>query len=443
MRGSGTRRGAAAYADRAPLTKGSLVRVPDLIAPLAGRWLRRAQADLDLLPHPQDQPRRTAAGPDADRVLVLGNGAAIGFGVRTHELALPGHLARGLREETGRGAIVDVAARRGLRVGALMEFAREVRLSAYDAVVVAIGATDAAALTDPARWRAGLERLLDDLDVAVAPGTVRVLLPVRPLQRNGSGDGPSRRLMAEHADRLDRVTAEVCDGRPGIEFVAPGLEVVAPRTPEDYARLAHRVSDVLAPRLSALAAAGDPSTARGQRQGAEPEVLRQAAVDRTGLVGTVTNPVLDRLLQQARDLFGVSTAAVTLIDEDRVIYKAALGTDATEVPRALAPCNRAIRHDGALVVPDLDGEPIAGPGRRFYAGYPLESPDGFRIGTLCILDGEPRRTDVDRVALMELAARVQAELWREIQHGPRTEQTPAIDTGSLRLPALRSAGVPD
>jgi GAF domain-containing protein len=52
---------------------------------------------------------------------------------------------------------------------------------------------------------------------------------------------------------------------------------------------------------------------------------------------------------------------------------------------------------------------------RFYAGYPVESPSGERIGALCVFDPEPRRADdVDTVLLREFALMMQSELWRPI-----------------------------
>ena len=421
------------------------MHLPDLLAPVAGRWLRRAQTDLDLVPQPADTPRRIVAGRDTDRVLLLGNGPVIGFGVRSHELALPGQLAERLQALTRRGALVDVVARRGLRVVDGLAVARRSRLSTYDAVVVAIGATDAAGLSAPGPWRKDLERLLDGLRAATSPGTAIVVLPITPVQPTGAVAVSGRRTIEAHARRLDRIAEDECASREDVDRLTAASEDEAPRSPADYGVLADRLAAVLHPRLDRLAAEPSNAGARVQRRGPDPEVLRQAALERTGLVGSGPNAALDRLLQQARDLFGVSAAAVTLIDGDRVVFKASLGMSSAEVERSVAPCNRTIRRGDALVIPDLAEEPIAAHGSRFYAGHPLESPDGYRIGTLCILDGSPRREgEVDDLALIELAGRVQAELWREIEHGagaddPASHADGAADTGSLRLPAASAA----
>jgi len=76
---------------------------------------------------------------------------------------------------------------------------------------------------------------------------------------------------------------------------------------------------------------------------------------------------------------------------------------------------------GPLVVPDALADPrfldhplvLGAPHTRFYAGFPIESPSGERIGVLCVFDPEPRPIDeVDTVLLRELALMVQAELRR-------------------------------
>lgn len=411
------------------------MHLTDLLSPFAKRWLKRVQSELDVVPSPVDAPRRVVAGPRPDRVLLLGNGPVIGFGVRTQEFALPGQLARRLAAATGRGAVVDVVAQRGLRVGQAAALLRDRRPGLYDAVVLGVGATDAAGLLPTARWRTGLELLLDDVAALVADGSVIAVLAADPLQRTSGTAGRRRHLSDAHAKALDAVTAEVCAAR-GLPFVQQTGATDAPRTPEDYAALAARIASALAGPLDRLLHLESSATARRQRRTADPELLRQSALERTGLSGSGTNAVLDRLLQQARDLFGAGAAAVTLIDGDRVAYKASTGVDRGSAPRALAPCNRTIRQDGPMLVPDLAGEPIAEHGWRFYAGHPLESPDGYRIGTLCVLDHDPRPvSELDGVALIELAARVQAELWREIEHGPRSPDEVRIDAGPARLPS--------
>ncbi|MGT2426013.1 GDSL-type esterase/lipase family protein [Amnibacterium kyonggiense] len=392
------------------------MQVTDLLAPLAARWGRRVREELDVVPHPFDSPRQVVAGPDADRVLVLGNGPAIGFGVLTQELALPGSLARRLHDATGRGVVVDVLARRGTTAAAAPRLVDQVRMARYDAVLVCIGSSDAYNLLPEERWRADLGQLADILRAATTPTTLVAVLGLRPLQRPNAALGRAGHLVDAHAERLDRIAAEVCGRRTGVLHL-PGDDAVlqAPRTPEAYDALAGRIAPVLARELDLLALRPAPDGARRLRDEPDPEAERQRALDRTGLLESGSNPRLDRLLRSARELFGITGAAVTFVDGDRVVMKAAVGMPATELPRSVAPCDRTIRRDGALVLGDVRGEPMAAEGWRFYAGHPLESPDGYRIGALCLLDTRAHDPlTVDRVALAEVASRIESELWAEV-----------------------------
>jgi hypothetical protein len=407
------------------------MHVTDLLAPFAAGLGRRVRDELDTVPHPVDAPRQTVVGPDPDRVLVLGNGPAIGFGVLTQELALPGHLARRLAATTGRGATVDVLARRGTTAASAPRLLGEVRLPHYDAVVLCIGSSDAYNLVPVERWRTDLAQLLDAVRAASTPSTVIAVLGVRPLQRPNAASGRAGTMVDTHARRLDEVAAEVCAVRPGVVRIATP-DAAPPRTAASYDALAEQVVPVLAERLDALAT-GPAGDARDLRNRPDPEEERQAALERSGLLSMGSNPRLDRLLRSAKELFGITGAAVTLVDGDRVVYKAAVGMAAQEVPRSIAPCDRTIRTNGALVLGDLAAEPIAADGWRFYAGHPLQSPDGYRIGALCLLDTRSHEPlTVDRLALAEVAARIESELWTEAAHPGRVEAT------AIREPAEAS-----
>ncbi|RIX30390.1 GDSL-type esterase/lipase family protein [Amnibacterium setariae] len=416
----------------------------DLIAPFAARWGRRVREELDLVPHPADAARQTAAGPDPDRVLVLGNGPAIGFGVLTQELALPGRLARRLADATGRGAVVDVVSRRGTTAGTAPRLLDEARMGLYDAILVCIGSSDAYNLEPEQRWRADLGQLLDALRAAATPSTVLAVLPIRPLQRPTSARGRTGGMVDGHAARLDRIAEDVCARRTGVVHLGETAALLrAPLAPGDYDELAGLVAPRLARELDRVAARSEEAGARALRARPDAEDLRQEALDRTGLVRTAGSPRLERLLRTARELFGITGAAVTLVDGDRVVFKAAVGMPSHDLPRSVAPCDRTIRQRGALVLGDLRGEPITRDGWRFYAGHPLESPDGYRIGALCLLDTEVRDPlTVDRVALAEVAARIEAELWAEAGRTGGHEREPDRDldgTAEQQAAAVRTA----
>ncbi len=146
---------------------------------------------------------------------------------------------------------------------------------------------------------------------------------------------------------------------------------------------------------------------------------RLEALHRLGVVDTPPEDRFDRVVRLARQLFGVPTALVSLVDRDVVVHKAMSGFDERVVRREDSFCHTAVQSDGMLVVEDASADPrfaanpfVAQPdGLRFYAGQPLVAPGGFRVGTLCIADHRPREFPPESAALLrDLAAWVEKEL---------------------------------
>ena len=103
------------------------------------------------------------------------------------------------------------------------------------------------------------------------------------------------------------------------------------------------------------------------------------------------------ITKEAKQVFGVAIVVVSLIDLDRQWFKSINGLDAKESPRSCSFCTHVIqRQDKAytvMVVPDAtqdvrfkDNPLVTGLGVRFYAGAPLISPEGPKLGTLCLID---------------------------------------------------------
>lgn len=151
------------------------------------------------------------------------------------------------------------------------------------------------------------------------------------------------------------------------------------------------------------------------------EADRLAALRALAVLDTPPSPVFDRLTRLAAVALEAPIALVTLIDEDRQWIKARVGVDLEEAGRDVAFCAHAIVDDapGPFVVPDTHdderfhdnpfvvGEPFV----RFYAGQPVRSPDGHRVGTLCVMDRVPRTLgERQRTLLVELAALVEDQL---------------------------------
>jgi GAF domain-containing protein len=152
---------------------------------------------------------------------------------------------------------------------------------------------------------------------------------------------------------------------------------------------------------------------------AEAEVRRCNALTGTGLSDTGAEPRFDRFTALARERFDVSSSSIALITADRQVIKSVVGPIGQDLPREVALCSRTIEADRTLIItdattdPDYQDHPLVtgGPHIRFYAGHPLSTADGWRIGTLCIIDDQPRSfTAQDARDLRILAGQVQLEI---------------------------------
>lgn len=146
------------------------------------------------------------------------------------------------------------------------------------------------------------------------------------------------------------------------------------------------------------------------------ETERQRALDDTGLLAGGPEERFDRITRLACHTFSVPIALVSLIDRDRQWFKSRQGLDATETPRDISFCGHAIHQSEPLIVEDtLEDErffdnPLvtSNPDIRFYAGAPLHTDTGHRLGTLCLIDRQPRSFDDTQIALLrELAGMVE------------------------------------
>ncbi|MET1021480.1 MAG: GAF domain-containing protein, partial [Arthrobacter sp.] len=146
---------------------------------------------------------------------------------------------------------------------------------------------------------------------------------------------------------------------------------------------------------------------------------RMQAVERYQILDTPADGAFDRIAALAARMFSVPVAIVSVVDHDRIWFKAHHGTEVTEIGRDPGLCASSVLQGDAWIVRDAVNDPrtlsnplVAGEfGLQFYAGVPLRTPDGYNLGTLCILDREPREfSDEDTAALEDLAALVMHDL---------------------------------
>lgn len=149
------------------------------------------------------------------------------------------------------------------------------------------------------------------------------------------------------------------------------------------------------------------------------EKSRLNALASLNILDTFHEERFDRLTRMACKLFDVPIAVVTLVDDKRQWFKSCIGLNVTETARDISFCGHAILSDEVLVVSDTEKDVrfadnplvIGDPHIRFYAGCPIKSLGGSRLGTLAIIDGKARmlsKQDLD--VLKDLASMAEREL---------------------------------
>ncbi|MFI7598156.1 ATP-binding protein [Actinoplanes sp. NPDC049681] len=170
--------------------------------------------------------------------------------------------------------------------------------------------------------------------------------------------------------------------------------------------------------------AGDGGPGRVGERVSDPRRLR--VLRETGLLDAGEVPALDRLTALAARLLDVPTALVSLVDADRQVFASGCGPDdSRQTPLSHSYCRYVVADDAPLVVPDArvderlrDNPAITEYAAIAYAGVPLHSPDGEVLGTLCVVDAEPREWTDEQVSILrDLAAAAESEVALRLAHG--------------------------
>jgi diguanylate cyclase (GGDEF)-like protein len=181
----------------------------------------------------------------------------------------------------------------------------------------------------------------------------------------------------------------------------------------------------------------------------EPE--RLAALQRYGVLDTGADPAFDRITAIVSRVLDVPIALVSLIDAERQWFKSCVGLDGvSETGRDVAFCAYAIHADTVFVIPDAAADVrfadnplvVGAPYIRAYAGAPLRTSDGFRLGTLCAIDRRPRAFTNEQMAMLSDLAHVvvgEMEQQRTLRSLALAEEQLAQRVGILEA-ILESAG---
>ncbi|CAH0996499.1 Sensor histidine kinase RcsC [Emticicia aquatica] len=171
------------------------------------------------------------------------------------------------------------------------------------------------------------------------------------------------------------------------------------------------------------------------------------------VLDTFSEDEFDDITKLASYICQVPIALISLIDEKRQWFKSRIGLDITETPRNISFCQHAIMDNGIFEVVDaLENETFQNtplvtekPNVRFYAGVPLTTPEGYNIGTLCVMDNVPKGlNDEQKQALSTLAKHVimQLELRKknfELKNEVESLSQKALETITLELNSYKLA----
>lgn len=180
------------------------------------------------------------------------------------------------------------------------------------------------------------------------------------------------------------------------------------------------------------------------------ETERLAELDSYKILDTPEEQAFNHITELASRFFEVPIALVSLVAKERQWFKANVGLNATETSRDVSFCAHAIRTDETMVVPNACDDPrfvdnplVTGdPDIRFYAGAPLITPSGHRLGTLCVIDTlarptlmpEEERTLVDLAALvMDRLNLRRAEMTQKQLEATLVDRNQALEDQQARL----------
>jgi anti-sigma regulatory factor (Ser/Thr protein kinase) len=171
------------------------------------------------------------------------------------------------------------------------------------------------------------------------------------------------------------------------------------------------------------------------------ERRRLESLSQYRILDTDPEQAFDDLTLLASQICGTPIALITLVDENRQWFKSRVGLDVRETSRSVSLCSHAIQQQGLFIVPDASSDarfrdnPFVRdePRFRFYAGAPLVARDGESLGTLCVIDRQPRQLSADQKGALD-ALRRQAQAQLELRRN-LAELRLAIE-GIERLAAL-------
>lgn len=143
------------------------------------------------------------------------------------------------------------------------------------------------------------------------------------------------------------------------------------------------------------------------------ESARLRALTRYDLLDTPAEAIFDDIARLASAIACTPIALMSLVDSKRQWFKARVGLNVSETGRDIAFCAHAINGFEPFIIDDAYNDPrfrnnplvVGEPKIRFYAGFPIRSSDGHALGTLCVIDREPRKLSNETIVLLSKLTR--------------------------------------
>ena len=177
---------------------------------------------------------------------------------------------------------------------------------------------------------------------------------------------------------------------------------------------------------------------------ASQEIERLEALRRLELIDTAREPEFDELVELASALCETPIALLTLVDENRLWFKAAIGLELREVPRQGSFCDCVMQQKDLVMVEETTSDErtaqnplvVGETGARFVAGVPVESPGGFVLGTLCVIDRVPRTLSGLQAEALKILGR-QASQRLKLREERRTRESARASAEAAREAELQ------
>jgi len=162
------------------------------------------------------------------------------------------------------------------------------------------------------------------------------------------------------------------------------------------------------------------------------------------VLDTIPEALFDDLTELAAGICEAPIALISLVDEKRQWFKSKFGITVNETSRDVSFCAHAIQQPDLFIVPDATQDvrfasnPLvtSDPKIRFYAGAPLTTPDGYALGTLCVIDKVPRELRSEQKQALRILARhvvSQLELRRRSKEIQNTRTPGRSEEDNTRL----------